>query len=114
LSAISQTGIAMRALLVSLAAAVLIGLAGVAQAAERHMFIIGNDAKGYGVDRCLARGEKCGASAANAYCRTQKFATAAYYRKVERSEITGSVPKSATSRCRGGQCENFVAIVCTR
>jgi hypothetical protein len=104
----------MRTPLIGLAAVVFIGLAGTAQAAERHMFIIGNDSKGYGVDRCLAGGEKCGKAAANAYCRTQKFAQASYYRKVERSEITGSVPKSATSGCRGGKCENYVAIVCTR
>ncbi len=92
----------------------VIGLAGAAQAGERHMFIIGNDADGYGVDRCLARGAKCGAPAANAYCRSQKFAQAAYYRKVDRREITGAIPSGATSRCRGGRCENFVAIVCTR
>ena len=78
------------------------------------MFIIGNDADGYGVDRCLAGGEKCGAAAANAYCQTQKFAHAAYYRKVDRSEITGAIPHGAASGCRGGKCENFVAIVCTR
>ena len=35
------------------------------------MFIIANDADGYGVDRCLASGDKCGAAAANAYCKTQ-------------------------------------------
>ena len=64
----------MRISLVSLAAVVFVGLAGAALAADRHMFIIGNDADGYGVDRCLAGGEKCGAPAANAYCRTQKFA----------------------------------------
>lgn len=106
--------IAMRTSLLALAAIAFIGLAGASEARDRHMFIIGNDSNGYGVDRCLAGGEKCGAAAANAYCRTQKFAEAAYFRKVERSEITGSVPKSATSRCRGGQCKNYVAIVCTR
>jgi len=36
-----------------------------AGAAERRMFIIPNDADGYGVDRCLAKGEHCGAAAAN-------------------------------------------------
>ncbi len=92
----------------------LIGVAGPAAARDRHMFIIGNDANGYGVDRCLAGGEKCGKAAANAYCRAQKFAQAAYFRKVERNEITGAVPNSASSRCRNGQCENYVAIVCTR
>ena len=104
----------MRTLLVGLAAVVFVGLAGAAEAADRHMFIIGNDADGYGVDRCLAGGEKCGAAAANAYCRTQSFAHAAYYRKVERGEITGAIPHDAASRCRGGHCEHYVAIICTR
>ncbi len=104
----------MRTSLVSLAAVVFVGLAGAAQAANRHMFIIGNDADGYGIDRCLAGGEKCGAAAANAYCRTQRFAHAAYYRRVDRSEITGAIPHGRAGGCRGGKCENFVAIVCTR
>jgi hypothetical protein len=104
----------MRASKISLAIVLFIGLAGAAQAADRHMFIIGNDADGYGVDRCLAGGKKCGAAAANAYCRDQKFGQAAYYRKVERSEITGAVPHGAAVGCRNGKCENFVAIVCTR
>src|SRR5262245_59010965 len=30
--------------------------------AERRTFIIANNADGYGVDRCLARGDKCGAA----------------------------------------------------
>ena len=42
--------------------------------AERRMFIIANDADGYGVDRCLASGAKCGAAAATAYCKTHQFA----------------------------------------
>ena len=37
------------------------------------MFIIANDGDGYGVDRCLASGAKCGAVAANAYCRTPRI-----------------------------------------
>jgi hypothetical protein len=101
----------MRLILISLAAVLYVGLSG-AQATDRHMFIIGND--GYGIDRCLAGGEKCGAAAANAYCKSQKFAHAAYYRKVDRSEITGAIPHGDASGCRGGRCENFVAILCTR
>ncbi len=47
----------MRTILVSLLAVLCIGLATAAQA-ERRMFIIANDAGGYGVDRCLASGRK--------------------------------------------------------
>jgi hypothetical protein len=84
-----------------------------AQASERRMFIIANDADGYGVDRCLANGERCGAAAANAYCKTREFASAANYHKVDREEITGSIP-AGNAACTGASCEHFVAIVCTR
>ena len=35
--------------------------------ADSRVFIIANQSDGYGVDRCLASGEKCGASAASSY-----------------------------------------------
>ena len=81
--------------------------------AERRMFIISN-ADGYGVDRCLAAGEKCGAAVATAYCKSRQFAEAASFRKVDRDEITGSIPASGAGACQGGGCEEFVAIVCSR
>ena len=59
--------------------------------AERRIFILANDADGYGVDRCLASGEKCGAAAANAYCKTQAFTQAATYHKADRSDLTGAI-----------------------
>ncbi len=93
---------------------VLVCLCAGAHAAERRMFIIANDADGYGIDRCLAAGEKCGAAAANAYCKTHEFASAATYHKVDREEITGSVSAGGAAACTGGKCEDFVAIVCTR
>ena len=62
----------MRTLLVSLAAVLCLCLVNSAQA-ERRMFIIANDGDGYGVDRCLASGAKCGAAAANAYCKIARI-----------------------------------------
>ena len=103
----------MRASLFGLAAVAFVGLASAVHAADRHMFFIGNDASGYHVDGCLAKGEACGAAAANAYCRTQKYAHAAYYRRVARSEITGAIPGADTG-CGGAKCEHYVAIICTR
>jgi hypothetical protein len=103
----------MRTVLLSLGALFCLALASGAQA-ERRMFIIANDADGYGVDRCLASGEKCGAAAATAYCKTQLFAQAASFRKVDRDDITGAIPTDASGGCRGGRCDNIVAIVCTR
>jgi hypothetical protein len=93
----------------TLAAAML----GSAQA-ERRMFIISSNADGYGVDRCLETGAKCGAAIAAAYCKTQQFVEAASFRKVERDEITGSIPDGSDGRCKGSRCDEFVAIVCSR
>ena len=81
-------------------------------AAETRLFVIPNHADGYGVDRCLAGGEGCGAQVATAYCQSQSFAQARSFRKVDRDEITGAVPTSTA--CRGADCDEFVAIECSR
>src|SRR5436305_2892820 len=82
-------------------------------AAENRLFIIANDADGYGIDRCLANGERCGVTVATAYCQSQSFTLAKSFRKIERDEITGAVPVSAKSAC-SGSCDAFVAIECSR
>jgi hypothetical protein len=99
---------------------ILVGLAlgaglftGFSALAEHHVFIIANDAGGYGVDRCLATGASCGAAVANAYCKSRDFVTAQSFRKVEREEITGAVHASGEV-CRGLSCNEFVAIECSR
>ena len=80
--------------------------------AEKRTFIIANNADGYGVDRCLVTGGRCGAAVANAYCQARDFVQAASFRKVERGEITGAVPSN--SACTGEACDQFVAIECSR
>lgn len=97
----------------SLVAVLCLGAAA-AQAAERKMFIIANDADGYGIDRCLATGDRCGAAAANSYCKQHDFSVAASFSKVDREEITGSIPTGGAGGCKGSTCNDFVAIVCTR
>jgi hypothetical protein len=89
-------------------------LGGVSAHAERRLFIIANNADGYGVDRCLATGASCGASVATAYCRAREFSQAVSYRKVDKDDVTGAVPASASGGCRIGSCEEFVAIECSR
>jgi hypothetical protein len=84
-----------------------------AASAETHVFIIANQADGYGVDQCLAKGDKCGAHAARSYCQSRDFAQASSYRRVDPDEITGSVPKSGANCPRGG-CDEYVAITCER
>jgi hypothetical protein len=101
----------MRALLATIAVAVIC-LTGSAHA-ERKMFIVSSNADGYGVDRCLETGARCGAAVATAYCKARQFITAASYRKVDKDDITGSVP-AAQNSCQGGNCDEFVAIVCSR
>ena len=82
--------------------------------AEKRMFIIANNADGYGVDRCLASGAPCGEAAANSYCRSHEYGHALSYRKVDRDDITGAIPTSGPGSCRTGHCDEFVAIECLR
>src|SRR5262245_45374136 len=76
--------------------------------AEKRIFIIANDPDGYGVDRCLATGARCGAAVATAYCRSREYTQAASFRRVEREEITGAIPVGVS------RTEEFVAIECSR
>ena len=103
----------MRSIFAVLAFGAAIFSAASAQA-ERRMYIIANNANGYGVDRCLASGASCGTAAANAYCRSREFNQAVSYRRVDREEITGAVPSGATGGCRGAACDEFIAIECSR
>ncbi len=96
----------------SAAAAVLLGAA--AAQAEKRLFIIANDADGYGIDRCLASGAPCGEAVANSYCKSREFAQAVSYRKVDRDDITGAIPTSGPGACKSGNCDEYVAIECSR
>ena len=73
--------------------------------AEKRIFIIANNADGYGVDRCLATGRACGVAVATAYCRSREFAEALSFRKVDSDEITGAVPPAA--RAAAGKLRGF-------
>jgi hypothetical protein len=100
----------MRYLLACLTLAAV--LAASAAHAERRVFIIANNADGYGVDRCLASGSHCGTAAATAYCKSREYAQASSFHKVDKDDITGAIP--ASTGCRGGGCDQFVAIECSR
>jgi hypothetical protein len=104
-------GAHMRSLLATIAFAMLIGAS--AAQAEKRIFIVANNSDGYGVDRCLASGQKCGSAAATAYCKSREFAQATSYRQIDKDEITGAIPANAGG-CKGGSCEQFVAIECSR
>ncbi len=101
----------MRSVIAATAVAALL-LGATAAQAEKRVFIIANNADGYGVDRCLATGEHCGSAVANSYCRSREYATALSFRKVDRDDITGAIPD--TPSCHGSACDDFVAIECSR
>jgi hypothetical protein len=101
----------MRSILTFLACISL--LAGSAAFADSRVFIVANQADGYGVDQCLAKGDKCGAHAAHSYCQSRNFAEATAYRRVDPDEITGAVPK-AGANCSHAGCIEYVAITCQR
>jgi hypothetical protein len=103
----------MRYVIAATAVAAVLLSAAAAQA-EKRLFIIANDADGYGIDRCLASSESCGNAAANSYCKTREFAQALSFHKVDRDDITGAIPTSSSDACEGGNCDNFVAIECSR
>jgi len=88
-------------------------LTAAAAAAETRVFIVANQADAYGVDQCLAKGDKCGAHAAHSYCQSRDFAQATSYRRVEPDEITGSLAKDG-AKCHRGTCGEYVAITCQR
>ena len=85
-----------------------------AASADSRVFIIENQADGYGVDQCLAKGDKCGAHAALSYCRSRDFAQASSYRRVDPDEVTGAVPKAGGASCGHAGCGEYVAITCQR
>jgi len=82
--------------------------------ADSRVFIIANQPDGYGVDKCLAEGEKCGAHVAQSYCQTRDFTRATDYRRVDPSDITGAVPAPAGTHCGHQGCGEYVAITCQR
>jgi hypothetical protein len=84
-----------------------------AASAETRVFIVANHADSYGIDHCLAKGDKCGAHAARSYCQSRDFAQASAFRRVDPGEITGSVPKDRAN-CPHGGCDDYVAITCQR
>lgn len=82
--------------------------------ADSRVFIIANQSDGYGIDQCLAKGEKCGAPAARAYCQSREFSQATSYRRVDPEEVTGALPKSTSDGCPRSGCGEFIAITCQR
>jgi len=91
--------------------AILLGAS--AAQAEKRIFIIANNADGYGVDRCLASGQKCGTAAAAAYCKSREFAKVTSFHQIDKDDITGAIPTNSPA-CKGGNCDQFVAIECSR
>jgi hypothetical protein len=79
--------------------------------AENRVFIVANQPDEYGIDHCLANGERCGALAARSYCELHEFSQASSYRRVDPDEVTASVPALAGSNASK---DAYVAITCQR
>jgi hypothetical protein len=91
----------------------IFAVASSAASADSRVFIVANQSDGYGIDQCLAKGEKCGAPAALSYCKSREFTQAVTYRRVDPDEVTGAISPQG-SACKGGRCDEFVAITCRR
>jgi len=77
--------------------------------------MVANQPDGYGVDQCLANGEKCGSYAALAYCQSKDFTRATAYRQIAPAEVTASIPVAPSASCTHAGCsERYVAITCER
>ena len=82
--------------------------------AEKRTFVIASNTDGYGVDRCLATGARCGNVIATAYCQAQDFDRALSFRKVERDDVASGLQTASVETCRGSRCDALVAIECSR
>jgi hypothetical protein len=82
--------------------------------ADSRIFVIANQSDGYGVNECLANGDKCGEHAARVYCQSRNFAQATNYHRIDPDEVTGSVPLSTGRTCSTGECGEYIAITCQR
>ncbi|MFG1465205.1 hypothetical protein V5F77_20175 [Xanthobacter sp. DSM 24535] len=86
-----------------------------AASAETRIFLIENS-DAYGVDMCLANGERCGEQVATAWCRTHNYSRALDFGRV--ADASGIVPIASTQTpravCTGSNCPAVVAITCTR
>lgn len=100
-------------LIPAILACALISASASASFADSKVFIVANQPDGYGIDECLANGARCGAPAARAYCQSHEFTQASAYRRLDPDEVTGAVPVS-TGTCKGGSCDEYVAITCQR
>jgi hypothetical protein len=83
-------------------------------AADSRVFVIAAQADGYGIDQCLASGDRCGAPAARAYCQSREFTDASASRALDASEITATTTSLAGGACRGSACGRAIAITCMR
>jgi hypothetical protein len=82
-------------------------------AAESRIFIIANQPDGYGVDLCLAKGERCGETVARSYCQSKEFAEATEFRKIEADDVTGALSQEVRAD-HSSYFGDFVAITCRR
>jgi hypothetical protein len=57
---------------------------------RQTLFII-SDQGGYGTGECLDKPDGCGKIIADSFCESKGFAAAAFYRRADADEVTGSI-----------------------
>jgi len=81
---------------------------------ESRIFILATAPHGPAA-ACIALSGPCGVDAAQSWCRSHNFSSAAAWRRVDRDEITGEIPQShpgcSTAACAKAE---YVAITCLR
>ncbi|MCL2715946.1 MAG: hypothetical protein FWD68_15560 [Alphaproteobacteria bacterium] len=81
---------------------------------ESRIFILATAPHGP-APACIARPGPCGVKAAQSWCQSHDFSSATAWRRVDRDEITGEIPRSPRG-CSSPACATaeYVAITCLR
>ena len=102
----------MRSLLATVTFAVLLGAP--AAQAEKRIFIVANNADGYGVDRCLASGAELRHGGRDRLLQVARVRPGTVVPQGRQGRDHRRDPDQRAGACRGGNCDEFVAIDCKR
>lgn len=112
MSAMPRLSRRLRSAVLALALSMAPGLAFAGEA--DGMFLI-DASDGYGIDTCIASGAVCGQAMADAWCRVHDYERAVNFGAAKSDAVPGTVGGAqALTACYGSQCQDAVAITCTR
>lgn len=106
---------AVRRLRSAILAAALCLAPGLALAGGADKLFLIDSSDGYGIDACIASGATCGQAMADAWCRVHDYERAVNFGTVKSDAVLGSVGTTPVrTACYGSNCQDSVAITCTR